>query len=432
MSDSHQEWLRKVWTEGRAGTLSALSEAKAWALREVWRSEGKDDWGLMSFVADRVTKIGGGHPQQPAISKFFAKVDKDPDWFPGKSVQEQFGPAPALSRQAKNAIAQAAMAMKRRKIEPTFPRIVAACPAAIINHATGKPVDKKRVYDVFRELCYDEESEHPWSHRARFSKVALTDTQIEKRLACAVALQDMGHTAKWYFEKVVYTDICNTVIPRTEAKAEEQALSRKGGKGWGSEDTKLSSSMLRGGKEALKMKSTDTERIWWAPVLACGKLHVEVLPDNFSGENAAGAEVLVQKVRAALNIRFQSGAQQAPTVVWTDRGKGFYDGTGKITAQYRSALNDNGLKAFWGDDASVQPGKLQEVHLHETAVSWLRYQLMISIPNAEWQETREQYTARIKACCAKINQSYDVDGLCRAFPRRIQALIDSDGDRINK
>eukprot|EP00973_Karenia_brevis_P041465 5737303-Karenia_brevis.AAC.1 len=49
---------------------------------------------------------------------------------------------------------------------------------------------------------------------------------------------------------------------------------------------------------------------------------------------------------------------------------------------------------------------------------------MISIPNVEWKETREQYTARLKACCAKVNRSYNVDGLCRAFPRRIQALID--------
>ena len=143
-----QELLRQAWVQGRTGYLSALSEAKAWALREVWRSEGKGERGLMTFVAQRVTKIGGGNPQQPAISKFFAKVDNDPDWFPGKSNQEQHGPRTALSGQAKNAIAQAAMAMKKRKIEPTFPRIVAACPTAIINPATGKSVDKKRVYDV--------------------------------------------------------------------------------------------------------------------------------------------------------------------------------------------------------------------------------------------------------------------------------------------
>ena len=145
MSDTHQELSRKAWTEGRAGTVSALSEAKAWALREVWRSEGNCDWGLVKFAAERVTKVGGGNPHPPALSKFFAKVDKDPDWFPCNSAQEQCGPAPALSGQAKTAIAQAAMAMKKRKVEPTFPRIVAACPTAIINPATGKPVDKRRV-----------------------------------------------------------------------------------------------------------------------------------------------------------------------------------------------------------------------------------------------------------------------------------------------
>ena len=74
--------MRKAWTDGRTGTLSALSEAKAWALREVWRSEGKGDWGLMKFVAERVTKIGGGNPQQPAISKFFAKWIRTPTGFP--------------------------------------------------------------------------------------------------------------------------------------------------------------------------------------------------------------------------------------------------------------------------------------------------------------------------------------------------------------
>ena len=100
-----------------------------------------------------MTKVGGGNPQPPALSKFFANVDKDPDWFPGKSAQEQYGPAPALSGQARNAIAQAAMAMEKRNIEPTSPRIVAACPTAIINPATGKPVDKKRaVQDPCRGL----------------------------------------------------------------------------------------------------------------------------------------------------------------------------------------------------------------------------------------------------------------------------------------
>ena len=64
MSDSQQELLRKAWTQGRKGTLSALSEAKVWALREVWRSRGKGDWGLMNFVVERVEKIGWSQEEE--------------------------------------------------------------------------------------------------------------------------------------------------------------------------------------------------------------------------------------------------------------------------------------------------------------------------------------------------------------------------------
>jgi len=50
---------------------------------------------------------------------------------------------------------------------------------------------------------------------------------------------------------------------------------------------------------------------------------------------------LVDKVRAALNIRFGAGA---PNVLFVDRGKGFYDpGTGKIVGPFKTALRDNQL-----------------------------------------------------------------------------------------
>ena len=40
----------------------------------------------------------------------------------------------------------------------------------------------------------------------------------------------------------------------------------------------------------------------------------------------------------------------------------------KITPEYKKALQECGFKAFWGDDASVQPGHLQEVTLHQTTI----------------------------------------------------------------
>ena len=48
-----QSLLKEAWTSGPQGKLSAFAEAKAWALREVWREEGKDDYGFLSAEKQR-------------------------------------------------------------------------------------------------------------------------------------------------------------------------------------------------------------------------------------------------------------------------------------------------------------------------------------------------------------------------------------------
>ena len=55
---AQQELLRKAWKGGRRGTLSAMSESKAWAIRECWQAESKGDYGLNTFVAKRLKKVG--------------------------------------------------------------------------------------------------------------------------------------------------------------------------------------------------------------------------------------------------------------------------------------------------------------------------------------------------------------------------------------
>lgn len=425
-----QELLRKAWLSARHGNLSALSECKAWALREVWREQKDSDHGLLVFVSGRLKKQGGGCPQPEAIGKLFNKIDADPTWFPGKKSLVTPGPDPALSTSAKQAIAKSAMSMKDRGEEPTYAKVIGACKVAVLNPATSEPVDKKRVYDVFREHCHDKASGETWLHQPRMSKIALAPEQVAKRYKFSLAVLEQGHTEQFYFDRLVWTDLCNSILPRSEKKATEQALARKAKKGWMSSDCKMFSQNLRGKQEALKQKSWDTIRVWWAPVLAGGKLHIEVLDENFPGEVAAGAAILVEKVRAALNVRFRS---DAPGVLYVDRGKGFYDpGTAKIVPAFKTALRDNGLRAFWGDDASAQPGNLQEMMLHETAVSWIRHRLVHSTPKSPAQETRCEYTARLKDACRDINQKLDVEGLCRAFLKRVHALKDAKGGRLPK
>lgn len=137
----------------------------------------------------------------------------------------------------------------------------------------------------------------------------------------------------------------------------------------------------------------------------------------------------LRKVRSALNIRFQGTTP--PRMLFTDRGNGFYNaGTGRITETYRKALRTHGLQAFFATDASAQPGQLQELMLHETAVSWMRDRLAKTMPRTPWQETPEQYGARLKVCAAHINANHDVDQLCRDLPKRLRELDDAEGDRL--
>ena len=56
----------------------------------------------------------------------------------------------------------------------------------------------------------------------------------------------------------------------------------------------------------------------------------------------------------------------------------------------------------------MQPGNLQELMLHETAVSWIRLRLGRSIPPRAWEEAREAYASRLKSITADINANLDV------------------------
>ncbi len=128
MAESLQDLLHKAWRGGREGYLSALEEARAWALREVWQDDGKPDYGMHTYIAGKIKKIGGGHPGCAAVKKFFDKVDADPKWYPGKKTQAQFGPASVISPTNQAIVARSAMAMKERGGEPTYASVVANNP----------------------------------------------------------------------------------------------------------------------------------------------------------------------------------------------------------------------------------------------------------------------------------------------------------------
>ena len=308
--------LESLWLSGRADTLSALAQCQVWSLREAWREFEDSTQGMLQFIATRVCKVDGSPVSTPAVHQLLHRIDGDKKWFPGKMYRTRSGPEPALNGTCRAAIARSAMCLKERQGEPTYRNTVAFCPAAVQNPATGRPVDKKRVYSVFREDCHDGDPGEPWRHRPRLSRTYLPAPLRAKRLAFGHYIQGLEKPDGWYFRQVVWTDLCHDVVPLTEQKATNQALARKGKRGWMSEGHQGFSANLRGPRESLKQNSWDTVKIWWFPMLVRGKLHLEVLPVDFPGESPEGAALLVEKIRGALNVRFPQGRSSSTRPRW--------------------------------------------------------------------------------------------------------------------
>ena len=143
-----QGQLRDLWLQAPAGRLSAWEQAKALALREASRElHGRTQ---LAWIAARVEKAGGGHPNLGALHKFFKIVDADKEWFPGKQRGARRGAKPLLTPAKRRCIAQSAMAAKRsRGDEPCIAAVVHACPRATTNPKTGKPFCDKTIRKVF-------------------------------------------------------------------------------------------------------------------------------------------------------------------------------------------------------------------------------------------------------------------------------------------
>ena len=433
-----QTVLKDAWLNGMVGCMSGQTQAKAWALREAWKEQhGDKTYGMLTHIASKLHVISPPrakkeHPTTCALMQFFQKIDSDEEgWFPGKNNQKKRGPDPAINGTNRNVIARSAMTMKKNGKEPTYPEIVAHNKKASLNPGTNRPVDKNVMYKLLKTHCYDEDPNDPWIHDNRYSKTALTDRQIQARYTWAWELDGSILNPDWCWRNLIWTDICNSILPTTEHLHQKQIMARKKKKGWGSKKSKKRSINLVGDQKVTKQKQWGTIKVWWAPILSRGKLHIEVLGTGFSGENEDGAATLVDHLRKAVDRRFPSASQ--PKTLFVDRGQGFYEKNhGKITAQFKEALRRNGLKAYYGDNAKAQPGAMHELMLHETAVAWIRHEEGKTRPKEPWKESVVEFGSRMKAIAMDLNKRHNVDNLCKALPKRVEMLIDAEGDRIGK
>ena len=86
-----QDAMQKFWLHGKAGGLAAREQLKVWALREAWMDFKTGTFGMNTWIAEKLTKIGGGRPTSAAVNQLLAKIDNDEDWYPGKQYGEKRG-----------------------------------------------------------------------------------------------------------------------------------------------------------------------------------------------------------------------------------------------------------------------------------------------------------------------------------------------------
>ena len=276
---------------------------KAWALREAQKDLGGEDEVCHQKIAERVTKVGGGHPSREAIRRFLERVDDDPEWYPGKIYGKRRGPQPVLQGKKRKQVAKSAMDLKKEGAEPTYGAITARCPTAVQNPDTGKPVDKRLVYKVLKTDCHDKSPEVPWTCEPVYTRKFHPEDLMEHRLQWAMRLLREGYTAGWFYRHVIWVDFCHTIIPGTQKKALAQAFARKGKKRWHSSDAKEYSRNLSAPKHALTQCAFSDDKVWWGFVMFRGKTHVEVFDDDFPGETPDGAMILGEKLPGIVGKR---------------------------------------------------------------------------------------------------------------------------------
>jgi len=385
-------------------------------------------------MAKSVTKIGGGHPGQPTISALLSAIDSDPEWYPGKNMDEKDhgGRPPLFTPQMKQAVANAAMALKREGFEPTANAVAERCPIAATNPETGEAFSDKVIHEVFGSRCFDDGAEEPWGHMEPYHKTALSPEAKMLRLKYSVAEEGVGNSGAWYNQNVVWVDPCATILSDSlKIGFDENQASYGRGKRWMSPDMRGASRNLRASPYANKQARYGDEKVFWFVILARGKVGYLIMRRGWR-QTGAGMAEFVDQLEDKLKSMLRNPSR-LPRVIGSDRGPGFYQSsTGHIVVEYNDALKRNGFRAYAGEDASKQPADMADVWPHETAVSWIRAYLKKHPlqKGCGIAAMKEAFARTMNDCMSHINAEYDVADLSACYPKRMADLRARKGERL--
>lgn len=129
--------LNGLRLHGQHGHLSALEQCKVWALRGVWKGEGKGAYGICNFIAKKVLKNGGRHPSTEATAQLLNQIGGNSEWHPGEHCGDRRG------RKQAWATSRSVMASKASAREVTCTAVCTSGKHAVLNLLPAMPSTRK-------------------------------------------------------------------------------------------------------------------------------------------------------------------------------------------------------------------------------------------------------------------------------------------------
>ena len=136
------------------------------------------------YIARKVVRKGGGHPQGCAVKRIIAKANNG-KWYPGKPSRTDEGAKggrpPVYSAHQKAEVARVAMENKRKLQAPTPRRVRARLPQKCRNPETGAAMSKETIHRIYKVQCMAVPGVHS-PGRSSFNHEALARSSLQAHL----------------------------------------------------------------------------------------------------------------------------------------------------------------------------------------------------------------------------------------------------------
>ena len=400
------------------------------------------------WIAERLELKGGGHPSERAVRSAVARC-KQPGWYPGAEAGKSTGRPPAYTEAQKRQVASAAMSLKRDLIRPTPQSVRAKVPRRSLNPETGCPMSKNTVYRIFRSHCFDETEDDPWVFMPTLSKDYLPTAMKPRRAQMAKHILNTFSAKSW--TNTIAIDPCSSLLPRNEAKSEEQRVAAMGKSRFMSKKSRGKGVNLRAPAGAKSQGGGNVLTVHWTPIFARGQVRIYICdPVAAQRDPTVPAKLndsmeLAKFIKHALpqeldRMRAQHGWTTLPRVVVHDKGSYMVNIKAEtLNDSFSKALRAGGFRSWAGDDASWMAARFGDVYPHETCIAHIRRLLEQKFTRQNPGETLAQFRRRM----AKVEQHLNSDefaaerggglmALNQEMRQRCEDVVARKGDRLPK